>query len=88
MCSSDLSVRDSLSLLDQAIAHAAGQVKADAVRQMLGLADRTRVIDLFESLARGDIASAFKSSATNTMSAPIPSSCSRTSPSSSISSPV
>lgn len=54
------SVRDSLSLLDQAIAHAAGQVKADAVRQMLGLADRTRVIDLFDSLARGDIASAFK----------------------------
>ncbi|MHA0110983.1 DNA polymerase III subunit gamma/tau, partial [Klebsiella pneumoniae] len=41
------SVRDSLSLLDQAIAHAAGTVKADAVRQMLGLADRTRVIDLF-----------------------------------------
>jgi DNA polymerase-3 subunit gamma/tau len=35
-------------------------VKADAVRQMLGLADRTRVIDLFDSLARGDIASAFK----------------------------
>ena len=54
------SVRDSLSLLDQAIAHAAGNVKADAVRQMLGLADRTRVIDLFDSLARGDIASAFK----------------------------
>lgn len=54
------SVRDSLSLLDQAIAHAAGTVKADAVRQMLGLADRTRVIDLFDSLARGDIAAAFK----------------------------
>lgn len=54
------SVRDSLSLLDQAIAHAAGQVRADAVRQMLGLADRTRVIDLFDSLARGDIAAAFK----------------------------
>ncbi len=54
------SVRDSLSLLDQAIAHAAGTVKADAVRQMLGLADRTRVIDLFDSLARGDIASAFR----------------------------
>jgi len=53
------SVRDSLSLFDQAIAHAAGLVKADAVRQMLGLADRTRVIDLFEHLARGDIASAF-----------------------------
>jgi len=54
------SVRDSLSLLDQAIAHAAGPVQADQVRQMLGLADRTRVIDLFESLARGDIESAFR----------------------------
>jgi DNA polymerase-3 subunit gamma/tau len=54
------SVRDSLSLFDQAIAHAAGLVRADAVRQMLGLADRTRVIDLFEQLARGDIASAFR----------------------------
>jgi DNA polymerase III subunit gamma/tau len=54
------SVRDSLSLFDQAIAHAAGRVRADAVRQMLGLADRTRVIDLFDSLARGDIASAFR----------------------------
>src|SRR5215211_7422305 len=53
------SVRDSLSLLDQAIAHAAGPVRADTVRQMLGLADRTRVIDLFEALLRGDIASAF-----------------------------
>ncbi len=54
------SVRDSLSLFDQAIAHAAGVVRADAVRQMLGLADRTRVIDLFAKLAGGDIAGAFK----------------------------
>ncbi len=54
------SVRDSLSLLDQAIAHAAGTIRADEVRQMLGLADRTRVIDLFEYLAKGDIASAFR----------------------------
>ncbi|HWW48161.1 MAG TPA: DNA polymerase III subunit gamma/tau [Xanthobacteraceae bacterium] len=53
------SVRDSLSLLDQAIAHAAGRIQAESVRQMLGLADRTRVIDLFESLMRGDIAAAF-----------------------------
>jgi DNA polymerase III subunit gamma/tau len=57
---SEGSVRDSLSLLDQAIAHAAGEVRADAVRQMLGLADRTRVIDLFDSLMRGDIAGAFR----------------------------
>src|SRR5262249_20109337 len=34
------SVRDSLSLFDQAIAHAAGPVRAEDVRQMLGLADR------------------------------------------------
>ena len=54
------SVRDLLSLFDQAIAHAAGVVRADSVRQMLGLADRTRVIDLFDSLVRGDIASAFR----------------------------
>jgi DNA polymerase-3 subunit gamma/tau len=52
------SVRDSLSLLDQAIAHAAGPVRAEHVRQMLGLADRARVIDLFESLMSGDVAAA------------------------------
>ena len=54
------SVRDSLSLFDQAIAHAAGQVRADDVRQMLGLADRARIIDLFAALASGDIESAFR----------------------------
>jgi DNA polymerase-3 subunit gamma/tau len=52
------SVRDSLSLLDQAIAHAAGPVRAEHVRGMLGLADRARVIDLLEALMRGDIAAA------------------------------
>jgi DNA polymerase-3 subunit gamma/tau len=52
------SVRDSLSLLDQAIAHAAGPVRSEDVRQMLGLADRARVIDLFEALMCGDVASA------------------------------
>src|ERR1700730_11644058 len=54
------SVRDSLSLFDQAIAHAAGPVRAEDVRQMLGLADRTRVIDLFEALMRADIARALQ----------------------------
>ncbi len=49
------SVRDALSLLDQAIAHAAGSVRAEDIRQMLGLADRTRIIDLFEALMRGDM---------------------------------
>src|SRR5260370_5075671 len=64
------SVRDSLSLLDQAIAHAGGQagagqgaapagmVRAEDVRAMLGLADRTRIIDLFEAVMRGDAAAA------------------------------
>ena len=54
------SVRDSLSLLDQAIAHAAGPVRAEDVRQMLGLADRVRVVDLFEALMKGDVAVALK----------------------------
>jgi DNA polymerase-3 subunit gamma/tau len=54
------SVRDSLSLLDQAIAHAAGPVRGEDVRQMLGLADRTRTIDLFEAVMRGDAAAALK----------------------------
>jgi DNA polymerase III subunit gamma/tau len=52
------SVRDALSLFDQAIAHAAGPVRADDVRQMLGLADRARVVDLFEALMRADLARA------------------------------
>jgi DNA polymerase-3 subunit gamma/tau len=52
------SVRDALSLMDQAIAHAAGAVRAEDVRQMLGLADRARVIDLFEALMRGDMGKA------------------------------
>ncbi|MGN8114934.1 DNA polymerase III subunit gamma/tau [Labrys sp. 22185] len=52
------SVRDSLSLLDQAIAHGGGTIDGESVRAMLGLADRSRVIDLFEAVMRGDAASA------------------------------
>lgn len=49
------SVRDALSLLDQAIAHGRDtEITAEAVRSMLGLADRGRVIDLFEAIMRGD----------------------------------
>ena len=63
------SVRDALSLLDQAIAHAglaAGAqnmlaVRAADIRQMLGLADRTCIIDLFDALMRGDISTALAS---------------------------
>ncbi len=52
------SVRDAMSLLDQAIAHGAGETTADQVRAMLGLADRGRVLDLFEAIMRGDAAAA------------------------------
>jgi DNA polymerase-3 subunit gamma/tau len=63
------SVRDALSLLDQAIAHSGarpgGETSSNTaavgladVQQMLGLADRTRVIGLFEALMKGDVATA------------------------------
>jgi len=55
---SEGSVRDALSLLDQAIAHGAGETGADQVRAMLGLADRGRVMDLFDHIMRGDAAAA------------------------------
>jgi DNA polymerase-3 subunit gamma/tau len=52
------SVRDGLSLLDQAIAHGGGTVDAEAVRAMLGLADRSRIVGLFGSLMAGEVAAA------------------------------
>lgn len=52
------SARDSLSILDQAIAHGSGAVSAEAVRAMLGLADRARIVDLFELVMKGDVAAA------------------------------
>jgi len=52
------SVRDALSLLDQAIAHGAGTIDENQVREMLGLADRAQVLDLFETVMKGDIAAA------------------------------
>lgn len=52
------SARDGLSLLDQAIAHGGGAVDADTVRGMLGLADRSRIVELFGQLMSGDVAGA------------------------------
>ncbi|OEC96989.1 DNA polymerase III subunit gamma/tau [Rhizobium sp. YK2] len=52
------SARDGLSLLDQAIAHGSGFVAADAVRAMLGLADRARIVDLFGHVVKGDVSAA------------------------------
>jgi DNA polymerase III subunit gamma/tau len=56
------SVRDALSLLDQAIAHgtstAGVTVSADDVQAMLGISDRAAIIDLFGLIMHGDIAAA------------------------------
>jgi DNA polymerase-3 subunit gamma/tau len=46
--------------LDQAIAHGQSSLKADEVRAQLGLADRARIIDLFEAVMKGDIAGALR----------------------------
>ncbi len=54
------SVRDAMSLLDQAISHGAGETTAEQVRAMLGLADRARVLDLFEHVMKGDAAAALE----------------------------
>ncbi len=54
----DGSVRDGLSILDQAIALADGRVEETQVRDMLGLADRGVVFDLAETLIAGDAAGA------------------------------
>ncbi len=52
------SARDATSLLDQAISHGGGSSDAKHVRAMLGIADRGRVLDLFEMIMQGDAASA------------------------------
>ncbi|WP_426683272.1 DNA polymerase III subunit gamma/tau [Xanthomonas translucens pv. undulosa] len=50
----DGSLRDGLSLLDQAIAYAGGALREDVVRAMLGTVDRTQVGAMLEALADGD----------------------------------
>lgn len=52
------SARDGLSILDQAIAHGAGNVTADQVRDMLGLADRGRIRRLLQLVLAGDATAA------------------------------
>ncbi|HXP12400.1 MAG TPA: DNA polymerase III subunit gamma/tau, partial [Stellaceae bacterium] len=56
----DGSVRDGLSLLDQAISLAGGNVTEDVVREMLGIADRGLSFDLLETVFKGDAAGALK----------------------------
>src|SRR5690349_15606867 len=56
----DGSVRDGLSLLDQAIALSDGPIAEATVRDMLGIADRGLVFDLFETVMKGDAAGALR----------------------------
>ena len=51
------SMRDALSLTDQAIAFGGGQLQEDTVRHMLGAVDRSHVFRLIEALAQADGAS-------------------------------
>jgi DNA polymerase-3 subunit gamma/tau len=55
---SEGSARDATSLLDQAISHGGGSSNAKHVRDMLGIADRGRVLDLFKMIMQGDAAAA------------------------------
>ncbi len=48
------SMRDALSLLDQAIAHGAGKVEESAVRDMLGAVDRSYLIEIIKALIQRD----------------------------------
>ncbi len=54
------SARDATSLLDQAISHGAGETSVDQVRAMLGLADRGRVLDLFDMILSGNAGGALE----------------------------
>ena len=52
--SAEGSVRDALSILDRAIAYSSGKVEAGSLRELLGLADRSRIFDLLETVLTGD----------------------------------
>ena len=56
----DGSVRDGLSLLDQSISQANGEITADVIRDMLGLADRTHTFDLLQAVLAGRISDALE----------------------------
>ena len=57
----DGSARDGLSLLDQAIVLSNADIKTEVVKKMLGLADRSQTLTLFENLIKGDMNSVLNS---------------------------
>ena len=52
---SEGSVRDALSILDQIILQGDGVIKLEEIQEILGLSDRSKIIDLFELILQGDI---------------------------------
>jgi len=56
----DGSARDGLSMLDQAIVLGDGKIKTETVSEMIGLADRSRTLELFEKLIDGDMSAVMK----------------------------
>ena len=58
--SADGSMRDGLSLLDQAIVNETENINADSIIKMLGLADRGNIFDLMEAIFQGNIVSALE----------------------------
>lgn len=57
----DGSVRDGLSILDQAIALSGNYISEEAIREMLGLADRTKIWEVYEAILKGQVQDAFAS---------------------------
>ena len=56
----DGSVRDSLSLLDQAMAQLSDNPSVEEVRQMLGVADKSALLDLYQAILKADMPTAFE----------------------------
>ena len=54
------SVRDGISLLDQAISFSTGHITAEITRNMLGLVDKGRILDLVEVIFKGDAGGALE----------------------------
>ena len=53
------SVRDALSLLDQTLTHLAGKPTLESVRQMLGIANKASLFELYEAIIEGKTKEAF-----------------------------
>jgi DNA polymerase-3 subunit gamma/tau len=57
---SEGSARDAISLLDQSISNSSEEISSDQIREMLGLSDRGRILDLFDLIMKGNAVGALK----------------------------